>query len=130
MPVSAPGLLSGNRLTEADLQRHRLYRDRGADVWQRWSVAAGYDRESVPFSRWRVQAPYALEAAVQGLGLYLGSADCLDGDLRAGRLVQLSDVSIREGSYHLVSGVQGLRTKAARQVRRWLLEQTEPFRSG
>ncbi len=129
IPVAVPGLIEGDTLTADDLRRHRLYRDRGNDVWQRWCEAAGIDPTGVPYSRWRVRAPYALEAALQGLGIYLGSADCLEGDLRSGRLVRLSDVSIQEGAYHLVTGPQGARNKSIRQVRQWLVDQTASFRS-
>lgn len=129
IPVAAPGLIAGNRLTLADLKTHRLYRDRGTDTWQRWCEAAGFSATDVTYSRWRLRPPYAVEAALQGLGIYLGSADCLEGDIAAGRLVRLSDISIREGAFHLVSGPQSGRSKATRQVRQWLLDQTAAFRS-
>jgi LysR family glycine cleavage system transcriptional activator len=71
----------------------------------------------------------SLDAALLGLGIYLGSAECVAEDVSAGRLLRCFDVGLGDGSYHLVMREGGARRKAVRAVRSWLMEETAPFRS-
>jgi LysR family glycine cleavage system transcriptional activator len=129
-PYAAPGVLKDDMLRPEDLQRHRLYRDRGPDVWTNWCAAAGFDPGLVPPSHWRLRAPLALAAALNGVGLYIGSSDCAAPDVGAGRLVQLSGIGIRHGAFYLVAAGPASRRKAVRVVRRWLLDGCAPLRRG
>jgi LysR family transcriptional regulator, glycine cleavage system transcriptional activator len=67
-------------------------------------------------------------AALNGLGAYLGSSECVSSDVAAGRLVQCFDIGIKDGAFYLVYGSRGVRRKAVKQFRTWLLDETKSFR--
>ncbi|WP_299286607.1 LysR family transcriptional regulator [uncultured Tateyamaria sp.] len=128
-PFAAPGYLTDDTLRPEDLTRVPLLRDRGPNIWVDWAAHAGFDVQ-VPDTPWRMRAALALEMAVHGAGVYLGASDGTYLDETAGRLVRVSDVGFRQGSFHLLtSGLAG-RRKAVRSVRTWLLDQTRSLRSG
>ncbi|KIC51958.1 LysR family transcriptional regulator [Tateyamaria sp. ANG-S1] len=129
-PFAAPDLVPGNRIRAEHLSQYHLYRDRHELVWTKWCALAGHDPALVNEGEWRARVPLAFEAAVHGAGLYLGSADCVAVEVGGGRLVQLSDVGFRMGSFHLLTSGQAARRKAVRRVRTWLLDHTRNFRSG
>lgn len=128
-PYAAPDLLPGNRLCAEHLQRHQLFRDRHELVWSEWCGHAGFDPSLVDEGEWRARVPLALEAAIYGAGLYLGSSDCVAVEVDAGRLVRISDVGFKKGSFHLLTSGQAGRRKAVRTVRAWLLDHTRTLRS-
>ncbi|WP_299621010.1 LysR family transcriptional regulator [uncultured Tateyamaria sp.] len=128
-PFAAPGYLKDDKLRPTDLLERPLLRDRGPNIWIDWVRHAGFDVE-VPDNPWRMRAALALEAAVHGAGIYLGASDGTYLDETAGRLVRVSDVGFKQGSFHLLTSGQAGRRKAVRQVRSWLLEHTQALRSG
>lgn len=128
-PFAAPGLLRNDTLRPADLQTVTLLRDRGENIWIDWVRRAGFDME-LPKDTWRMRAALSLEAAVQGAGVFLGASDCTGPDEDAGRLVRVSDVGFRRGSFHLLTSGQAWRRRAVRTVRSWLLEVTVALRTG
>lgn len=66
----------------------------------------------------------ALEAAVAGQGLLLGSRDLHHAELSAGKLVEVSDRPLRcKQSYHVVSTGPDLERPIAGQFREWLLDE-------
>ena len=127
-PFAAPGYLKDDQLRPEDLARVPLLRDRGPNIWIDWAARAGWDVE-VPDPPWRMRAALAMEVAVHGAGVYLGASDGTHLDEAAGRLVRVSDVSFRQGSFHLLTSGQAGRRKAVRSVRRWLLDHTQALRS-
>ena len=127
-PFSAPGYLQGDVLRPEDLGRAPLLRDRGGNIWIDWVAHAGWD-VPVPDPPWRMRAALALEAAVHGAGIYLGASDGTHLDETAGRLVRVSDIGMRQGSFHLLSSGQAGRRKAVRSVRAWLLDHTCALRT-
>lgn len=129
-PFAAPGLVPGDVLAPAHLSQFRLFKDRGDDVWRWWCEAAGFDVELPPQDGWRMRAALAQEAVIHGAGILMASRDGVLGDVRAGRLVQLSDKGLSHGAFHLLTSGQAGRRKAVRQVRSWLLARTEPLRGG
>ncbi|MEO0379148.1 MAG: LysR family transcriptional regulator [Pseudomonadota bacterium] len=126
-PFAAPGYLRDDILRPEDLNRVPLFRDRGPNIWIDWAAQAGFDVE-VPDPPWRMRAALALEAAVHGAGVYLGASDGTHLDEAAGRIVRVSDVSFRQGSFHLLTSGQSGRRKSVRSVRRWLLDHTLALR--
>lgn len=128
-PFAAPGYLKDDILRPDDLTRVPLFRDRGSNIWLDWAAHAGFDVD-VPDPPWRMRAALALEAAVHGAGVYLGAADGTHLDETQGRLVKVSQVGLRQGSFHLLTSGQAGRRKAVRSVRAWLLEHTRALRSG
>ncbi|MEP4980380.1 LysR substrate-binding domain-containing protein [Ascidiaceihabitans sp.] len=127
-PFAAPSLLKGKVWTAKDILAAPRFRDRREDTWQKWAVAAGAPVPPSEEGMWRLRANLAVEAALEGQGIYLGSQECVAHEVAAGRLVQCSDVSLISGAFHLVCASQGIRRRAVRQVRTWLLSQTLQFR--
>ncbi|MEX0370869.1 MAG: LysR family transcriptional regulator [Tateyamaria sp.] len=127
-PFAAPGYLEGDVLRPEHLTTRPLLRDRGPNIWVDWVKKAGFDVD-IPTSPWRMRAALALEAAVHGAGIYLGASDGTHLDETAGRIVRVSDVGFRQGSFHLLTSGQSGRRKAVRSVRNWLLDHTLALRS-
>ncbi|MEO0407003.1 MAG: LysR substrate-binding domain-containing protein [Cyanobacteria bacterium P01_A01_bin.135] len=127
-PFAAPGYLKNDILRPDDLTCLPLLRDRGPNIWIDWAAYAGWDVE-VPDPPWRMRAALSLEMAVHGAGIYLGASDGTHLDETAGRLVRVSDVGFRQGSFHLLTSGQAGRRKAVRSVRSWLLDHTTALRS-
>lgn len=113
--------------TPEDLLGERLLKDRGAPVWNRWFAAQGITDAPMD-TGWRMRAMLALEATLHGYGVFLGGQEYIAADLAAGRLYCLYETDIRAGETCLVYGPRGLRSKAARVFRNWLLEQTADLR--
>lgn len=128
-PFAAPGYLKDNVLLPEHLTSLPLLRDRGPNIWIDWAARAGFD-VGVPDPPWRMRAALALEAAVHGAGIYLGASDGTHLDEAAGRLVRVSQLGFRQGSFHLLTSGQAGRRKAVRSVRAWLLDHTKALRSG
>lgn len=128
-PFAAPSFLQGRQLTPEQMLQAPRFRDRREDTWARWAKAVGIAPPPPEEGQWRLRANLAVEAALEGQGIYLGSYECVAFECAAGRLVKLSDTGITSGSFHLVHGSRGIRRRAVRQVRNWLLEETVPFRT-
>ena len=121
--------LAGDIKTPADFLKMPRLRDRTKNIWRQWFEAAGVQAENLTDHGWRLKSPLAYEAALNGLGVYLGSSECVENDLIAGRFVRCFDISIRDGAFYLVTGQTGARRNAVRQFRSWLLDETQNFRT-
>lgn len=128
-PFAAPSLLQGRTLTSEQILQAPRFRDRREDTWAKWCTAAGITAPKNEDGQWRLRANLAVEAAIEGQGIYLGSQECVAHECAAGRLVRCSDINITSGAFHLVYGSRGVRRRAVRHFRNWLLEQSAPFRS-
>ena len=128
-PFAAPSFLKGRQLTPDQIIAAPRLRDRREDTWVKWAIAVGITPPPPEDGKWRLRANLAVEAALEGQGVYLGSHECVAHECATGRLVKLSDVGVTSGAFHLVHGSRGVRRRAVRQVRSWLMEQTIPFRS-
>ncbi|MFT6022126.1 MAG: LysR family glycine cleavage system transcriptional activator [Ascidiaceihabitans sp.] len=132
-PFAAPSFLKARNLT-ANLTPQEIFaaprlRDRREDTWIKWAQAAGTVASEGADARWRLRSDLAVEAAIEGLGIYLGSQECVARECEAGRLIRCSDISITSGAFYLVYGSRGVRRRAVRQFRNWLLDQSAPFRT-
>ncbi|MEL6294136.1 MAG: LysR family transcriptional regulator [Pseudomonadota bacterium] len=125
---AAPGLFEQARPSASEIIGARRLQDRPADVWLRWARAAGIATDDIALPTWRLQASLAIVAAESGHGVYLSAADCVAGSCRAGTLRRVSDVCLREGTFHLIAQHGALRRRAQRLVREWLLDITQEFR--
>jgi LysR family transcriptional regulator, glycine cleavage system transcriptional activator len=126
-PHASPDVMSGIREPKDMLQLPML-RDRGNNIWQQWYAAAGVETGVLPDHGWRLKSPLAYEAALNGLGVYMGSSECVSHDSQMGRLVRCFDIGIRDGAFYLVYGSRGVRRNAVKQFRMWLLDETKSFR--
>ncbi|MEM6891629.1 MAG: LysR substrate-binding domain-containing protein [Pseudomonadota bacterium] len=127
--VYAAPQLAAKIKAPADLLHLPRLRDRHNGIWELWFKAAGVETDGSTDDGWRPSTPLSYVAALEGMGAYLSSAECVSHDVAAGRLVQCFDTAIRDGAFFLVYGSRGTRSTAAKQVRRWLLEETGLFRS-
>lgn len=126
-PFASPKLVQ-KPLSSDELLLLPLLRDRREDTWQLWAEAAGCVL-SQKTSEWRLRARLAYQAAVLGQGILLTSTEIAEVDMAAGRLVKCSDIGIRMGSYHLVTGEGVTRRTAVRRFCDWLLDQSAGLRS-
>jgi LysR family glycine cleavage system transcriptional activator len=134
-PVCSPGLLErGPTLaTPADLGSHTLLHvewapDQGETLdWQLWLQAAG--AEGVDFSRGPrfSHTSTALQAAVAGQGLALGSDSLASDELAAGRLVRPFDITLPvDFAYFLVYPRETADFPKIAALREWILAEAGP----
>lgn len=126
-PFAAPTLRPEGWTEPDQLLAYRRYVERDGDTWARWARLAGSEAQ-FDAPTWRLETRMSLDAAILGLGVYLGSEECVADDLRAGRLVRCFDIGLADGAYHLVPREGGMRRKAVRATYTWLMEGTEAFR--
>ncbi len=107
---------------------YRLYRDRIGEVWPRWAEVAGFEMPQSRMNGWRMETDLSLTAAVSGLGVFLGSEDCVLSDLQAGRLIRCFPIGFREGSFRLVLGAGAVRRRSVQAFRTWLLDESANLR--
>lgn len=127
-PHAAPELMRDSIRVPKDLLDLPLLRDRSNNIWKQWFAAAGVQAATLSDQGWRLKSPLAYEAGLAGLGVYLGSSECVSYDRGLGRLVRCFDIGIRDGAFYLVSGSRGTRRSAVKQFRAWLLDETKVFR--
>jgi LysR family glycine cleavage system transcriptional activator/LysR family transcriptional regulator of beta-lactamase len=95
-PVAAPALAAQLK-KPADLARQTLLEvEHSPEDWPRWLAAAGVDparlRRRLSFD----YSAFALQAALDGLGVALARAPYVADDLAAGRLVKPFDLTVEE----------------------------------
>jgi DNA-binding transcriptional LysR family regulator len=124
---AAPALIQGK--TPEDVLGMVRFRERNNDLWRRWFEAARVVPEGVPETSWRMGSALGYQSALNGLGVILCSSEVTSWDVAQGRLMQCSDVGLRDGAYYLVHGSRGVRRSSVRLFQDWLLEVSAPFRS-
>ncbi len=129
VPVCSPALLGGARKARylpSELLALGLLHDTDLSGWAAWFRRAGVPMPMTEASR-RGAAVFEdfnllRAAALAGQGVALCPLAMIRPDLEAGRLVQLSEVSVMEDwGYHLVSGglADAARMQAAQAFRDW-----------
>ena len=110
-PVCSPRLLEGNHplVSLEELRHHSLLHVDSyvsADYWPDWAMwlnSAGIETVDSNRGTWFSQTSMALEAAIEGQGVALGSRVLAGKDLRAGRLIKPFQVSFPVSfGYHAV----------------------------
>lgn len=127
-PHASPDFMRENVRAPEDLLHLPRLRDRSNNIWKQWFAAAGVQADGLSDDEWRLKSPLAYEAALNGLGVYLGSCECASFDCGLGRLVRCFEIGIRDGAFFLVYSGGGPRRSAVKQVRSWLLDEASPFR--
>jgi LysR family transcriptional regulator, glycine cleavage system transcriptional activator len=123
-PVAAPDYLARVPVrTPADLRNATLLRKPG-QPWRPWFAAAGIDWDEAVTGPSYDDAGLILEAAAEGRGVALARAALVGQDLRAGRLIQVTDVEIDDVySWFLVSRSQrGANAVAVHVFETWLVD--------
>jgi LysR family transcriptional regulator, glycine cleavage system transcriptional activator len=113
--------------TPADLVRLPLLHDEssliaaGLPNWPRWLEAAGVRNAAIKPGLVFDSAHIAIEAALAGQGIALGLKPLVDDDLKAGRLVRLSDFELPSAfSFWFVCRRTRLKDPRIAQFRDWL----------
>lgn len=126
-PVAAPALAEGIK-KRADLQHHTLLEVAHAPKeWPRWLAESGLDparfRRRLSFD----YSTYAIQAALDGLGIALVRAPYVQDDLDAGRLVRLFDLALDDPgkAWHLIYRAETLNDAPFSAFRSWLLAEVQ-----
>lgn len=129
-PYATPEIAADVNGDPAKLLNYRLLGDRAGDPWGDWFAEAGASHLYTPKpSGKRLRAALAHQAAVSGIGVFLGSAENVAQDVAEGKLVRCSEVGFWQGSYFMLFSDGAERRKPIRLFRDWLLEETTEFRS-
>ncbi len=132
LAVCSPGYLHHNGPIESlnDLPGHHLlqleesYRIRIG--WTEWLHHNGVEAPTVDYDLVFTDAEALLQAVLRGQGIALGWRHLVDGELRAGHLVQAVPDSYRSGlGLYLVAPQAGPMKWGAKVFRDWLLEQAQ-----
>jgi LysR family transcriptional regulator, glycine cleavage system transcriptional activator len=127
-PFATPDL-AATITVPRDLLNHALFRDRQANTWADWFALTGeVAPDELPPHGWRMRVMLALESALCGHGVILCSAELVERDVAAGRLVRCLDIPLSKGAYYLIGAQHSARSRAARAFRDWLLDSAEPLR--
>lgn len=126
-PVAAP-MLAERIQKFADLQHHTLLEvAHSPQEWPRWLAMSGLDptrfRRRLSFD----YSTYAIQAALDGLGIALVRAPYVEDDLAAGRLVRLFDLSLSDPgrAWHLIYRAETLGDVSFVAFRDWLLSEVQ-----
>lgn len=124
LPVCSPRILRDRPVETAhDLRRHvLLHSTTTRSAWPRWFLAAGVSGLA-PIRHLELDHVYLqLQAAVDGLGIALGSLPLIEADIAAGRLVcPIVAPELRADAYQLVIREDRLRDPAIEVFRSWIL---------
>jgi len=95
-PVAAPAIAAGIK-NPKDLVRQTLLEvNHNPQDWPRWLKLAGLDGKSFRKRASFDYSAFALQAAIDGLGVALARAPYVGDDLAAGRLARLFDLALEE----------------------------------
>ena len=124
LPVCSPKILHDRSVeTAQDLRRHvLLHSTTTRSAWPQWFSAAGVSGLA-PIRHLELDHVYLqLQAAVDGLGVALGSLPLIEADLAAGRLIcPIAAQELRSDDYKLVIRDDCLRDPAIKAFRGWIL---------
>ena len=121
MPITQPDDLRHQRLLHLDWDLNDVM----APTWRMWLMAAGV--QGIDFTRGPVfsMKSLALQAAVDGQGLALGSDSLASDDLAAGRLVRPFEVTLPVNfAYYLVYPRETAERPKIAAFRDWILAET------
>jgi LysR family glycine cleavage system transcriptional activator len=124
LPVCSPRILRDRPVeTARDLRRHTLLHSTTTrPAWAQWFAAAGV-AGLVPVRHLELDHTYLqLQAAVDGLGVALGTLPLIEADIAAGRLVcPIASPELQADDYQLVIREDRLRDPAIKAFRSWIL---------
>jgi LysR family glycine cleavage system transcriptional activator len=128
-PLAAPSLIAargGAPASVAELRRWPLLHDEGTVTWRDWfdrADAAGDAADADAGPAFSDQA-LAIEAAVAGFGIVLGSRVAADAYLRRGALRAVAELEIPQNAYQISCDSRTIGTEPVRIVHDWLIAST------
>jgi LysR family transcriptional regulator of beta-lactamase len=121
VPVVSPRLVEGKQKGKAWTGLPRLTLSGGREMWSQWFELAGLEPQQGPSHRFDSFVA-ALQAAIAGAGVLLGSRPLVDEALRSGRLVRLSKHELKSERGHFATYAEvGRLTPAAQDFLAWLI---------
>lgn len=136
-PVCSPSIITKEKplRTPRDLLKHTLiHLDWDAQPglswpnWSMWMKAAGVsefdDKAGLHFR----QTSFAVQAAIDGMGVALGDSNLVADDLAAGRLVKPFELSIkapRQFAYHVITRPDPANSPMVEAFRKWCLAEAK-----
>jgi len=124
LPVLSPDLMKKCPLqTPADLERHTLLHAATLrEVWPRWLAAAHVPDLTPARDQVFEHFYFAIQAALEGLGVLIGPLALIGDELRAGRLLApISEPALRTRGYFVYAPESSIDTSAVAALRQWMV---------
>ena len=124
LPVLSPDLMGKCPLrTPADLERHTLLHAATLrDAWPRWLAAAGVPDLKPARDQVFEHFYFAIQAALEGLGVLMGPLALISDELSAGRLLApISEPATRTRGYFVYAPARNSEVPAIVAFRKWLV---------
>ena len=123
LPLLSPSLMKERPLrAPADLSRHTLlHAATRRDMWPRWLTAAGIADLRPTRDQVFEHFYFAIQAAIEGLGIVMGPLALVCDELREGRLVApIREPALRTRGYFVYSRETSSTAPAVTALRQWL----------
>jgi LysR family transcriptional regulator, glycine cleavage system transcriptional activator len=124
LPLLSPGLMKQRPLrSPADLAQHTLlHAATRRQMWQRWLAAAGVPNLKPARDQVFEHFYFAIQAAIEGLGVAMGPLALVGDELREGRLVApIKEPAIRTRGYFVYAPETNSEAPAITALRQWLV---------
>ena len=124
LPVLSPDLMKKCPLqTPADLERHTLLHAATLrEAWPRWLAAANVPDLKPARDQVFEHFYFAIQAALEGLGVLIGPLALIGDELRAGRLLApISEPALRTRGYFVYAPESSIDTSAVAALRQWMV---------
>jgi LysR family glycine cleavage system transcriptional activator len=125
LPLLSPDLRKRRPLRRpADLTRHTLlHSETMRDAWPRWLAAAGLSQLAPERDQVFEHFYFAIQAALDGLGVIMGPIALVEKELRSGRLVMpWPEPALRSRGYFMHVPESRRDAPAVAALRQWLLD--------
>src|SRR5437763_2046962 len=124
LPLLSPGLMKQRPLrSPADLAQHTLlHAAMRRQMWLRWLTAAGIPNLKPARDQVFEHFYFAIQAAIEGLGVAMGPLALVGDELRKGRLVApIKEPAIRTRGYFVYAPEANSEAPAITALRQWLV---------
>ena len=124
LPLLSPGLINQRPLrAPADLAQHTLlHAATRREMWQRWLTTAGFADLRPARNQVFEHFYFAIQAAIEGLGVVMGPLALVCDELREGRLVApIREPALRTRGYFVYSPETSSAAPAVTALRQWLI---------
>ena len=124
LPLLSPGLINQRPLrAPADLAQHTLlHAATRREMWQRWLTTAGLADLRPARNQVFEHFYFAIQAAIEGLGVVMGPLALVCDELREGRLVApIREPALRTRGYFVYSPETSSAAPAVTALRQWLI---------
>ena len=122
VPLCSPKLLEGEHplKTPDDLRHHTIIHDDFFE-WDYWLKSMGVEGIDLSKGSSFSNASYAYQAAIEGLGVYMGVSSLVGNDIDSGRLVMpFGNRLITKGRYYIIARAGLAERPAVKIFREWL----------